>query len=161
MLLLLQLFIDGLAAGALYALTCLAAYGVFRLGLRPLYAAAGTLLFALCPLHLTIVPHLRDYSRGPFILGLLFLLGLAIRRKDAWPASRAVGSASCVVSCASVGRSRGARIVLCDPHRALVAGPSPLRGATVESPDIRALRVELRRMPMRSDRSSSARPPRR
>jgi UDP-N-acetylglucosamine 1-carboxyvinyltransferase len=32
----------------------------------------------------------------------------------------------------------GARIVLCDPHRALVAGPSPLRGARVESPDIRA-----------------------
>lgn len=34
--------------------------------------------------------------------------------------------------------SMGARIVLCDPHRALVSGPSPLRGATVESPDIRA-----------------------
>jgi UDP-N-acetylglucosamine 1-carboxyvinyltransferase len=32
----------------------------------------------------------------------------------------------------------GARIVLCDPHRALVHGPSRLRGATVESPDIRA-----------------------
>jgi UDP-N-acetylglucosamine 1-carboxyvinyltransferase len=32
----------------------------------------------------------------------------------------------------------GARIVLCDPHRALVAGPSSLRGAVVESPDIRA-----------------------
>jgi UDP-N-acetylglucosamine 1-carboxyvinyltransferase len=32
----------------------------------------------------------------------------------------------------------GARIVLCDPHRALVAGPSQLRGGTVESPDIRA-----------------------
>ena len=32
----------------------------------------------------------------------------------------------------------GARIVLCDPHRALVAGPSALHGATVESPDIRA-----------------------
>jgi len=32
----------------------------------------------------------------------------------------------------------GARIVLCDPHRAVVAGPSPLRGGTVESPDIRA-----------------------
>ena len=32
----------------------------------------------------------------------------------------------------------GARIVLCDPHRALVAGPSALRGAVVESPDIRA-----------------------
>jgi UDP-N-acetylglucosamine 1-carboxyvinyltransferase len=32
----------------------------------------------------------------------------------------------------------GARIVLCDPHRALVAGPSELHGSTVESPDIRA-----------------------
>ena len=32
----------------------------------------------------------------------------------------------------------GARIVLCDPHRAVVAGPSALRGGTVDSPDIRA-----------------------
>ena len=32
----------------------------------------------------------------------------------------------------------GARIVLCDPHRAVVSGPSKLRAATVESPDIRA-----------------------
>lgn len=32
----------------------------------------------------------------------------------------------------------GARIVLCDPHRAVVAGPVKLRGSTVESPDIRA-----------------------
>ncbi len=32
----------------------------------------------------------------------------------------------------------GARIVLCDPHRAVIAGPSPLRGGVVESPDIRA-----------------------
>ncbi|OGU01155.1 MAG: UDP-N-acetylglucosamine 1-carboxyvinyltransferase [Gemmatimonadetes bacterium GWC2_71_10] len=32
----------------------------------------------------------------------------------------------------------GARIVLCDPHRAVVTGPAPLRGGTVESPDIRA-----------------------
>jgi UDP-N-acetylglucosamine 1-carboxyvinyltransferase len=32
----------------------------------------------------------------------------------------------------------GARIVLCDPHRALVSGPSKLQGSTLESPDIRA-----------------------
>jgi UDP-N-acetylglucosamine 1-carboxyvinyltransferase len=32
----------------------------------------------------------------------------------------------------------GARIVLCDPHRALVSGPSALHGATLDSPDIRA-----------------------
>jgi UDP-N-acetylglucosamine 1-carboxyvinyltransferase len=34
--------------------------------------------------------------------------------------------------------SMGARIVLCDPHRAVVVGPSRLQGGVVESPDIRA-----------------------
>ena len=34
--------------------------------------------------------------------------------------------------------SMGARIVLCDPHRAVVVGPAQLRGAELESPDIRA-----------------------
>jgi UDP-N-acetylglucosamine 1-carboxyvinyltransferase len=34
--------------------------------------------------------------------------------------------------------SMGARIVLCDPHRAVVTGPADLRGARLESPDIRA-----------------------
>jgi UDP-N-acetylglucosamine 1-carboxyvinyltransferase len=32
----------------------------------------------------------------------------------------------------------GARITLCDPHRAIVSGPSPLHGERVDSPDIRA-----------------------
>lgn len=32
----------------------------------------------------------------------------------------------------------GGRVILCDPHRAVVVGPSRLRGSTVESPDIRA-----------------------
>jgi len=34
--------------------------------------------------------------------------------------------------------SMGARIILCDPHRAVVVGPSPLHGETLQSPDIRA-----------------------
>ena len=32
----------------------------------------------------------------------------------------------------------GARIVLCDPHRAVVSGPSRLRGSELVSPDVRA-----------------------
>jgi UDP-N-acetylglucosamine 1-carboxyvinyltransferase len=32
----------------------------------------------------------------------------------------------------------GASIILCDPHRAVVVGPTRLRGGVVESPDIRA-----------------------
>jgi UDP-N-acetylglucosamine 1-carboxyvinyltransferase len=34
--------------------------------------------------------------------------------------------------------SMGARIILCDPHRAVVTGPSQLVGQRMESPDIRA-----------------------
>jgi UDP-N-acetylglucosamine 1-carboxyvinyltransferase len=32
----------------------------------------------------------------------------------------------------------GARIIICDPHRAVVVGPAQLQGSVVESPDIRA-----------------------
>lgn len=32
----------------------------------------------------------------------------------------------------------GAAITLCDPHRAMVVGPTPLRGRAIESPDLRA-----------------------
>jgi UDP-N-acetylglucosamine 1-carboxyvinyltransferase len=34
--------------------------------------------------------------------------------------------------------SMGARVIVCDPHRALVTGPAKLYGQTVSSPDIRA-----------------------
>jgi UDP-N-acetylglucosamine 1-carboxyvinyltransferase len=32
----------------------------------------------------------------------------------------------------------GARIVLCDPHRAVISGPSRLAGSELQSPDVRA-----------------------
>jgi UDP-N-acetylglucosamine 1-carboxyvinyltransferase len=34
--------------------------------------------------------------------------------------------------------SMGARLVLCDPHRVVVVGPSQLYGTDLRSPDIRA-----------------------
>ena len=34
--------------------------------------------------------------------------------------------------------SMGARIILCDPHRAVITGPAQLVGQRMESPDIRA-----------------------
>jgi len=34
--------------------------------------------------------------------------------------------------------SMGAQIVLCDPHRCIVNGPTPLSGEKLDSPDIRA-----------------------
>lgn len=34
-------------------------------------------------------------------------------------------------------KAMGAQIVLCDPHRAIVVGPTPLRGVYLDSPDVR------------------------
>jgi hypothetical protein len=56
----------------------------------------------------------------------------------------------------------GARIVLCDPHRAIVSGPAKLRAATVESPDIRAGMAMLPRRDVRrgTERHQQRRPDR-
>ncbi len=35
-------------------------------------------------------------------------------------------------------KAMGAQIVLCDPHRAIVVGPTPLHGIYMDSPDVRA-----------------------
>lgn len=35
-------------------------------------------------------------------------------------------------------KAMGAQIVLCDPHRAIVVGPTPLNGIYMDSPDVRA-----------------------
>src|SRR5690606_13049892 len=35
-------------------------------------------------------------------------------------------------------KAMGAQIVLCDPHRAIVVGPSPLYAVYMDSPDVRA-----------------------
>ncbi|MCX7813857.1 MAG: UDP-N-acetylglucosamine 1-carboxyvinyltransferase, partial [Pseudothermotoga sp.] len=32
----------------------------------------------------------------------------------------------------------GAKIIICDPHRILINGPTPLRGREIETPDLRA-----------------------
>ncbi len=35
-------------------------------------------------------------------------------------------------------KAMGAQIVLCDPHRAIVMGPTPLRSVYMDTPDVRA-----------------------
>ena len=45
--------------------------------------------------------------------------------------------------------SMGARIILCDPHRAVVTGPAKLYGQRMSSPDIRAGHGDAARRPLR------------
>ena len=39
---------------------------------------------------------------------------------------------------ADVLNQMGAEVTLCDPHRVIIQGPTPLEGRTIEAPDARA-----------------------
>lgn len=64
--------------GILYAISITACYGLFRLGMGRLIAIPSTLLLCGSSLQLSYLPWLRDYGKAPFLLVVLFLLGLLV-----------------------------------------------------------------------------------
>jgi hypothetical protein len=68
-------------AGVLYGAAVAISYGIFRLGMGRLLALGGTLMFAVSPIHLTELPHVRDYAKAPFALACLLILGVMVARK--------------------------------------------------------------------------------
>ena len=81
--------------GLLYAVTGACAYAIFRLGIGRLCSAIGALLLILSPVNLYFLPHLRDYSKVPFILATILFLGLLIKAKPNAP--------RLIVMCAGLG----------------------------------------------------------
>lgn len=65
--------------GLLYGAAVAAAYGLFRLGMRRPLALLCAMLFLVSPLHLQMVPHIRDYAKAPFILSALLIMGCLIK----------------------------------------------------------------------------------
>lgn len=79
--------------GALYGVSVVAAYGLFRLATRErqspdwqnrpsrlrevgrILSVILALLFMLAPLHLQQLPDMRDYAKAPFFLTVIFLMG--------------------------------------------------------------------------------------
>jgi hypothetical protein len=64
----------------MFVLTVLAAYGVFRLGMGPIIAAAVTVPMIVSDFHLAHTTDVADYAKAPFIIAALFFVGLALRR---------------------------------------------------------------------------------
>lgn len=64
----------GLFFGSVIAL----AYGVFRIGMGRVAAVACALGLTTSCIHLTNLPHLRDYAKAPFTLALVLILGLLV-----------------------------------------------------------------------------------
>ena len=74
----------GPVAGILFGITIAAAYGIFRLGMGRVLSIVLAWFLSLSTLHLLNLPHIRDYSKAPFALLLIFLLGLLVTRRPSW-----------------------------------------------------------------------------
>lgn len=65
--------------GLFYAVTVVLAFAVFRQGMGRVLAVVITCALASSPLHLSYLAHLRDYSKAPFVLGLVLLAMKLVR----------------------------------------------------------------------------------
>ncbi len=70
--------LSGMCVGAVAALT----FAIMRLSLARPLAVIMTAAAVLWPPNLTLAPQLRDYAKGPFLLAVVFLLGLIAFHSD-------------------------------------------------------------------------------
>ena len=71
--------------GALFATTIVLAYVIFRLAVPAWMASAAVAALTVSQLHVTNLPHLRDYAKAPFMLALFLMLVWIVKHP---PASR-------------------------------------------------------------------------
>lgn len=82
--------------GLFFAVTIVFMYATCRIGMGRLLALFMALGFASSAIHLMNLPHLRDYSKAPFTLALIFILGLLVvlpaRRSTVFALAAAYGA---------------------------------------------------------------------
>ena len=66
--------------GLLFAVVVVITYGLFRTAVPWPPAVAAATMIAISPLHLQNLPHLRDYAKAPFVLSLILILFVLVRR---------------------------------------------------------------------------------
>jgi hypothetical protein len=67
--------------GVFFASTIAVGYGIFRLGMGRAMALTGAFALSVSTLHLLNLPHLRDYSKAPFTLALILIIGIVVTRR--------------------------------------------------------------------------------
>jgi hypothetical protein len=90
-------------AGLLFAVAIVAAYGIFRLGMGRVLASLLAAALSLSTLHVANLPHIRDYAKAPFILLLIFLLGLLVKLRPSWRGVLLISAAAGFVACIGYG----------------------------------------------------------
>lgn len=81
-----------------------ALYGVARLFVGPIWALIVTLTATLSPMHIAMMPQLRDNAKAPFLLATIFFVGVAFFGK-----SRARSTACAVAAGIAAGLGYGFR----------------------------------------------------
>lgn len=71
--------------GILYGTTIAATYGLFRLLMGKMLALIGSCIWLFTFAHLSMLPQLRDYSKAPFIIVSILIMGYLVQK----PISRA------------------------------------------------------------------------
>lgn len=84
-----------------FAVSVVLAYGIARVAMLWPFALATAVLFMVTPVHLHMIPEIRDYSKVPFILATLLVCALVVRR--ARPAWQVLGLAALLGACVGVG----------------------------------------------------------
>jgi len=87
----------GPLAGVLFGITIAAAYAIFRLGMGRVLSALLAWLLSVSTLHVTNLPHILDYSKAPFFLLVIFLMGLLVRMRPSWRGVLATSVAAGIV----------------------------------------------------------------
>lgn len=85
------------------AVTALILFGLFSLGMGPLLSAACTVFFLSTPAFLSYVPYDRDFSKAPFILACILLLGKLIREPSSSRRFFAIAALAGVVAGVGLG----------------------------------------------------------
>jgi hypothetical protein len=68
----------GPMVGLFFGATIALAYLIFRLGMRRPLAVFGAVALSVSTLHLLNLPNFRDYSKAPFTLALILILGIMV-----------------------------------------------------------------------------------
>ncbi len=67
--------------GSLFGLSIALSYLLCRIAMGRVISAIVATLFMISPLHLSVVPDLRDYAKVPFFLASLVIVGLLVTRR--------------------------------------------------------------------------------
>lgn len=94
-------------------------YGLFRLVTGAGLAAAMAMVLTISPANLTHLLSLRDYSKAPFVLGAVFILGVLVMRPMRRTATIAMAAAYGV--CVGIGYGFRGDLIVMVPFGAAVA----------------------------------------